>query len=255
MAVHFKWIEFSDWSMEELKELADYLVELPELDYDHEQVIHGIGEVDFELMMSIYDRRLNKEVIQSGTRYNAFPYHFSDEITTLIANHPKYPKILKTWILNVNEHRDLYAMELGKLIHAIGGSALSQVLRGFIATGKEANLKKIVSLFPLIETPDFDICFEIIGATDNKEIWNSVGGRMRSTGVLSGSYGDNLYGDSLRSLREQMEKELKTTKSLRVKKFCKNEIKNLDIDIKISDEDHEKRLRDEREDFEASKEE
>ncbi|MFZ2205454.1 MAG: hypothetical protein WAV23_02600 [Minisyncoccia bacterium] len=254
-AVHFKWIELSDWTPEELKELADLAVEAQELDYNHEQVINGIGKVDFELMMSIYSRRLNREAQQPETRYIAFPYHFSTDIADLIKDHPKYPKVLKTWISKVNERRDLYAMDLGKLIHEIGGNALTQVLEELVASEKEINLKKVLSLFPLIETPNFDICFKIVAATDNKEIWNTVGGRMRSTGVLSGSPEDNIHGNALRALRNSLNEEMQKTKNKRVKKFCKKEIKHLDIDIARSDEDYVRRLREEKEEFEANKEE
>jgi hypothetical protein len=38
-----------------------------------------------------------------------------------------------------------------------------------------------------------------------------------------------------------------------VKKFCEQEISNLEIDIKRSDKDHEKELREDIEEFEASK--
>lgn len=252
-AVHFKWINLSEWSAEELKELADFLVKSPNLDYNHEQVLHQIGEIDFDLMMSVYDRRINREAKLPGGRYTAIPSHFSADISSFVASHPKYPKTLKAWISKVNDRRDLYAMDLGKFVYTIGGDALTKALEELITAGGDINLKRVLALFPLIETPDFEICFKIVAATDTQDIWCTVGGRMRSTGVLSGTYGDNLFGNALRSLKQRLEQELRATQNPRVKKFCEQEISNLEVDIERSDKDHEKELREDIEEFEADK--
>lgn len=253
--IHWKWIELSDWSKDELKQLTDFLIRASDLDYNHEQVLHEIGKNDFDIMMSVFDKRLTREAKQSASRYTAIPYRFTTEVTTFIANHPRYPHALKAWISKVNDRRDLYAMDLGRLVYEIGGTALRQSLEELIKTGKDANLKKVLSLFPLIETPDFELCFKIVDATDNEDIWSRVGGGMRSTGVMSGSYGENLYGNALRNLKEKFELELQHTMSQRVKKFCEKEIGHLEIDIKQSDEEHKRKLQQEQEEFDASKDE
>ncbi len=104
----------------------------------------------------------------------------------------------------------------------------------------------------MVEPPDKDICFKIIAATDNKDIWSHIGGSLRTTGCLGGAYGDNLFGNALRSIKLEMEKELSETKSERVKKFCKQEIKNLEKEIEVRDKEHEAELKADIENFEES---
>jgi hypothetical protein len=145
-------------------------------------------------------------------------------------------------------------MRLGKLIHTIGGKVLTQVIDELIATKKDTNIKRVVALFPLLEVPNFDVCFKIIDVTDDERILREIEGRMRSTGMLSGSHGDNLHGNAMRSVRENFTQVLSKTPSPRIKKFCKRAIHNLDIDIARSDKDHEKHLKEERENFEADSE-
>lgn len=241
-AVFTKWMTFEDWSREELEKIADLLVEAKEHDHNHDQVMHELGKKDFELMMSVYGRRLEREAKRYESRYRAVPYNITPDLVEFIREHSQYEQILKTWISKSGPRRDLYNMHLGKLIDQVGGDAYSQAVNDLISTGKDSDLRKIVALFPFSEPPNFDVCFQIVEATDNKEIWRSIAGQMQNTGGLTGNINDNIFGNALRRIKDDFQKKLDSTSTSRIKDFCRMCIESLDLQIKDADERHQKEM-------------
>jgi hypothetical protein len=186
--------------------------------------------------------------------YDAIPHQFSNqELGAFIGDHPKYKETLLRWIGNITDKYTSERIELGRLINLIGGPYLDAAIQDLIATGEKENLKKVIALFPLMDPPDFRLCFEVIAATDDKEILNYVGGKMRNTGAMSGGYYDDLYGDGLRSVKHRLEREGLLHPDKKVKDFCNQMIDNLDRDIAASAERHKKEVEERTAEFRESK--
>lgn len=246
--------DFSEWSKEDLNALAENLVRAESLHHHETSMLHKIGQADFPTLMKIIERRLKREAKEPGGTYSSIPNHGSMELYSFIANHSRYATFLRKWVASVSENKNLFTMDLGRFIYEVGGTTLATVLSEMVESGEEENLKKVIALFPTIEAPDIELCFKIISVTDNREIWERVEGQMYNTGGLSGAYGENLYGNALRQLKQRIESELKVTKSKRVLIFCKEAITNLEESINRSDESHKRDLEADLEEFAEGKE-
>lgn len=257
-----KWLTLEDWQKPDLEALAGTLIEVQRFDHNEEQVLLRLGQQDFDLMISILDRRLEREAKDKTdflvdpphfSHYDAIPHHFSNqELSEFIRQHQKYKDVLLRWINTITDEYTLGRLDLSRLINFIGGPALRTVIHDLIASGKKTSIKKVVALFPLMEPPDFQLCFQIIDATNDKEILDSVSGKMRNMGVMSGAYGDDLYGNGLKRVKELLESEGLTHPSQKVKDFSAKMIDGLEKDIKDSMEQNKKRLEEEKKESEES---
>jgi hypothetical protein len=103
-----------------------------------------------------------------------------------------------------------------------------------------------------MEAPDFSLCFKIIEVTSDEEILGSVSGKMRNVGVMSGAYGDDLYGNGLSRVKERLEREGLTHPNQKIKDFSAEMIRGLEREIATSAERNKKRLDEDKEEFEES---
>ncbi len=256
------WLTLEDWDKDELDALGNALVDVERLDHNEEQVLLQVGQRDFNLLISVFDKRLERASKEKTdfsidpprfSRYDALPHDFSNqELGEFIRSHQKYKDVLNRWIGNITDEYTSERIELSKLIQFIDGPVLGTAIQELITTGKKENIKKILALFPLMEAPDYKLCFQIIEATDDKEILSHVSGKMRNLGVMSGSYGDDLYGNGLKVVKERLEREGLTHTSQKVKDFSTQMIRDLERDIEVSSEQNRKRLEEEKKEFEES---
>ena len=259
------WLTLDDWKKAELGALADALVEVQRFDHNEEQILLRLGQEDFDMMISVIDRRLEREAQEKTdfsldpprfSHYDAIPHHFSNqELGEFIQQHPKYKDVLSRWINGMTDEYTTGRIDLSRLIQFIGGSALESSIHDLIASGQKENIQKVLALFPLMESPDFRLCFQIIDATNDKDILSHVSGKMRNVGVMSGGYGDDLYGNGLRRVKERLEREGLTHPSQKVKEFCAQMIRDLEQEIATSAERNKKRLEEDREEFGESESE
>lgn len=256
------WLTLENWSKTELNVIAGALIDVERIDHDEERMLLYLGKVDFDVMISVIVGRLKKASMQNidfsvdppfYSRYDALPYHFSNqELGEFIRSHPKYKNILLSWIRGINNEYAAECVELSALIRFINGPILRALISELIVSGKKVDIKKILTLFPRTEPPDFDLCFQIIEATDDEEIIRSIRTKMLNLGGLGGTYEDDLYGNGLRRVKEQLEREGLSHKSQRVKDFSSLMIKNLERDIEISAQQNKERLQREKREFEES---
>ncbi|MDO8430452.1 MAG: DUF4365 domain-containing protein, partial [Candidatus Taylorbacteria bacterium] len=177
-----QWLNLDEWSKTELGKLTRALIEVPRFEHNEEQVLVHLGKRDFDSMIAVLDGRLKKGSEERTdfsvnpprfSPYDAFPYRFSNqELSKLIQNHPKYKKVLLRWIKSATDEYAAESIDLSNLIRFIDGPILNITISELISTRKKENIKRVIALFPFTEAPDFGLCFQIIEATNDKDILN-----------------------------------------------------------------------------------
>lgn len=224
-------IDFSGWDKNNRKALLDALVVLRRLDYDEQILMSGIAKADFPSAIDVLIGRIKKRVEIgekekkwiSSTDYDAAPHTFHNELREAIINHKEeFIKIFESWTKGMTKKSSIYNIELAQLLQAMGESILNEVILRIIKKGGKNNLNKAIGLMWGINSPNFEICFEIIKRTDDKDIRNHLGGIMFNTGVVSGEYGiAKAYENKAKEIEEYKsrgtKKEIKRIKKFQVK--------------------------------------
>ena len=226
-------IDLSEWDKKNIKFILNKLVELKDLDYEAQLLLLGIAKNDFPSAMDVFIKRIRKRDKMttkkwiSHNEYDAIPYHFNDKLSDFINNQKEFIDIFEDWTREMSEKTSIYNMELAQLLQKIGGSTSDKVLRNIIKKGNKTNLNRAVALMWSINSPDFDICFEIIKKAGKGKIWKDVGGLMFNTGVVSGEYGfAEAHERKIKAIKEY--KISGTKKEMgRIKKFKKEIIRAL----------------------------
>jgi hypothetical protein len=248
-AFHAKWIELKNWDAEDMEILATHLVETERLEYDALNVLFQIGINDFELMMSIFERRIKHPCVGN---YHAIPSHFDPEITTLIREKARAKEIVAAWLADTVPEKDyMQSYHLGEFMDKVGGETFREVLIKLVATGTKENIFKVIETMPSSEPADLTLCLAIVKATDDEDILSSIESRMRFAGGGAGSYGENIFGRELRRVESEIQGLKLGSSEPKVVKFCERVLTNLAEDIRRSDEDHQKRMQEDQDDFNA----
>ena len=250
-AIDCKWIRLEEWDQGDLEILVEMLVNIKHLDYQEIQILHSLGIVNFDLMMSVFERRI-KSPYSSG--YDAIPYHFEASAATFIRDNPRSKEIVRAWLEERNPDQDgLIGYHLGEFFNRIGGQMLRGALSELISTGKKENILKVMEMLPMSDQVDPSLCLEIVAATDDEKILNRIDARMRQTGGGTGVVGENIFAREMRK-NEGRIKEIKLKiADEKLIKFCDRVLSNLERDITRSEQDHERKMQEEREEYELER--
>lgn len=247
-ALHCKWIKLDEWDRPDLEALAEMLVNIKRLDHYEMQVLHELGIFDFELMMSVFERRI-KHPYDSG--YDAIPYHIEAGAVAFIRDEPRTKNVVRRWLEERNPDQDgMIGYHLGEFVNRIGGAVLREALSELIVTGKKENILKVMEMLPISDPADPSLCLEIVAATDNKQILARVDARMRQTGGGTGSVGENIFAREMRKNQARIEEIKSKATHPKIIKFCEKVLANLAQDIARSDREHEREMREERREYE-----
>lgn len=250
-ALHRKTINLEQWDRSELEVLTEMLVNIKRLDYQEIQVLHELGKVDFELMMSVFERRMQHS--WSGD-YDAIPYHFEADAATFIRDNPRTKEFAQGWLEKYNPDQDgSMGFHLREFFGRIGGEVLSKVLSELIATGKKENILRVMEMLPISDQADPSLCLEIIAVTDDEKILNGIDARMRQTGGGSGAAGENIFAREMRKNEARIQEIKAKATDRKIINFCDRVLKNLARDIANSEKNHEREMREEREEYEKEK--
>ena len=192
----------------------------------------------FSSAMEVFIKRIKKrsemetEKWLLSSRYDAIPYHFNNDLKEYIGSHEQYPKIVEDWIKKMTLKSSTYNIELAQFLQRIDGTAFKDILSQVIKKGGSDNLNKAVSLLWGIDSPDINICLEIIKKTDNREILNRIRGMMFNTGMVSGEYGiAEAHERKAKEIKEYTTEGTKKEKE-RIEKFKKEIVRDLEKSAK-----------------------
>jgi len=252
-ALHCKWVKLEQWDQEDLEALVNALVNVQRFDHYEMEIIQALGAIDFELMMSVFERRI-KHPYSSG--YDAIPYHFDSEVAMLIRGEVCSKKIVSGWLAQISrEDSGMASYHMSEFFERVGGEVLHETLSELILTGTKENILKAMDMFPHSDPVDPALCLEIVAVTDDKEILGMVSSRMRQTGGGTGSVGENIFAREMRKNKAQIEAMKARVTHQKSIKFCDRVLTELEMDIARSEQEHEREMREEREEYEAEKSE
>ncbi len=247
-ALHCKWIKLEQWDRQDLEALADILVDIKRLDHYEMEILHALGLVDFDLMMLVFERRI-KHPYHSG--YDAIPYHFEGGAAMFIRDNPRSKEIVRVWLEERNPDQDgMIGYHLGEFFNRIGGQMLRDAQSELIATGKKENLLKVMEMLPISDPADPSLCLEIVAVTDDKQILGRLDARMRQTGGGTGAVGENIFAREMRKNQVRIEEIKSKATNPKIIKFCEKVLANLAKDIARSEQEHEREMREERQEYE-----
>jgi hypothetical protein len=247
-ALHCKWIKLEEWDHHDLEALAEMLVNIKRLDHYEMQILHALGEADFDLMMSVFERRI-KHPYDSG--YDAIPYHIEAGASVFVRDHPRTKDVVRRWLQERNPDQDgMIGYHLGEFFNRIGGNALRDALSDLIATGKKENILKVMEMLPISDPADPSLCLEIVAVTDDEQILGRIDARMRQTGGGTGSVGENIFAREMRKNQARIAEIKSKATDQNIIRFCERVLANLAKDITRSEQDHEREMREERQEYE-----
>lgn len=247
-ALHRKWIKLEEWDRTDLEVLADMLANIKRLDHNEMQIIHALGVVDFDLMMSVFDRRI-KHPYDSG--YDAIPYHIEAGAAAFVRDNLRTKDIVRRWLEERDPEQDrTTGYHLGEFFNRIGGDVLRSALSDLLATGKKENILKVMEMLPTFDPADPSLCLEIVAATDDEQILSRVNARMRQTGGGTGSAGENIFAREMRKNQAQIEEIKAKNTNPKIIKFCEKVLADLTRDIENSEREHEQEIREGRQEYE-----
>lgn len=202
-ASHRKWMSFRDWSPEGIGVLKTGLAELPTLEWQVQGMMLELGEDPIALILDVFKARLQRTIEEDEGRYEQVPYHFNPELRKYIAEHPGYVDEMVKWLREMTPKWSSYNWHVAQFIQRIGGASYSTILMKLIETGDRESLDRAADALNSFEGADFELCFEIVKRTDDKDILSQVSAAMRGTGVVTGENGLALAFESKAKALEQ----------------------------------------------------
>lgn len=228
-------IDLSEWEKKNIKFISSKLIELKNLDYEAQILMLSIAKADFGSAMDVFIKRIRKRDKMREKRgewissivYDAIPYDFNNELSEYINSRKEFIDIFWEWTKDMTKETSIYNMELAQLIQRVGDIVFRGVVRKMIAKSDVGSLKKATDLMWSVNSPDLDLCFEVIKKTESNRIWKAVGGIIFNTGVVSGEYGFvEAYERKIKMIEEYKTKGTKK-EIRRLEKFKKEIIKDL----------------------------
>jgi len=232
-------LDINKWSDKGKEFILDKLVEIESLGFSEESLMLKMADKNYEDVMNVFWERIkkaneemrkkkNKDLIRDN-RYDAVPSHINGALTEFLSKHKGYKKVVKKWINDFTPKSSISGWELGELLNNLGGP-YREVYIELIETDKKENLKKVIALFGVMHSPDFELCLKIIEKTNDEEIWKDVSMAMYQMGVVSGEYG---IADGYKSKLNQLKEfEVKYKNNSQVMKFINQLKSSLEASIK-----------------------
>jgi ppGpp synthetase/RelA/SpoT-type nucleotidyltranferase len=249
-AMHDGKLNVEKWEKDSINFIFDILVKIDVLDYSVQEVLTEIGRFFYEEMINIFWKRIvnnslkykNKKGAILGGHYEAIPYDLNNELRDLISANPKCKEIIKSWIEKIDLKDKIFNWELGIFIQRVRGP-IKEILDEMVETGDLIKINKVLDLFGLISTPNFDLCFKILEKTNDVSITRRVKEALYREGVVHGEFGmAEAYKKKLGIIKQYKEKYTKDGNAS-VLKFIEEISKNLEDDTLLEERRVEKDLK------------
>jgi len=192
------WIDYSKFSDKGIDFLIRWLIKLPELDWQIQELVATLGEKDSRIVYRVFWGRIEHGArqkqkqkthsIADRERYEAVPYHFSDGLRKFFAQNSGAKDIVQELIGHATKNWSTTNWDIGHLLQRAGYS-LRQAFGDFLNAGDDDSLFKAVGLMNFVEGGELDLCMEIAGRTDNTRILRSLRSLLYATGIVSGEDG------------------------------------------------------------------
>jgi hypothetical protein len=204
----------SNWSNGLRNYILKRLVELSDLDHSAQNILLGIGEKYFDQLMEVFLKRIQKADKENpkkkfkDRRYNAIPYHFNDDLIKYISEDQKngYLEYVSEWSEKMTKDWSVYNWELGEFIEKMNLS-FADVLKNIINRGDKKSFNNAIDILRTVNVPPFEICFEIVKKTTDKEVLDRVESVMYSTGTVMGVHGfSEAYKEKVKLLEDYVNK-------------------------------------------------
>jgi hypothetical protein len=218
-----KWLDWENISPETVEFLKEKLIEISDIDWHEQGLLLDIAQGNLKYILDVFKGRIQKEVdtkendtIFDRERYDAVPYHFNPELQTFIATHPDYLKEIEKWVEEMSEEWSIYNWNMAEFVQRVRGS-FSQVIMSIITKGDDVSLMKATRLMRSIHGGDLELCMQIVGKTEAKNVLNQIDSILYSTGVVMGENGiAEAYEAKARQLKSYL-----TSENPRIKKYAK----------------------------------
>ncbi len=191
-ASHRKWMSFADWSQDGIAFIKSCLIELPNIDWQIQQMMLELGIDPIEIILDIFKQRSKQDKGVFGTHYEEIPYHFNHDLQQYLAVHPKYAEEMVKWLEEMTPEWSSYNWHITHFIQRIGGISFQSILMKLIENSSEDNLKRATYVLRAFDNVDLSLCMEIVKRTDNEVILSEIYGAISTTGVVSGENGIGL---------------------------------------------------------------
>lgn len=227
LALARDWIRISDLANETVDFLASKLVEVPDLDWEMQDMLLKIGRRNgcrFVLELVMKRIRLYESLEEARTEghYEAIPFHMNPDLQQFISEDADYKKIMAEWLYSMTAEWSIYNREVSRLLHTIG-IGFDEILLELIQKGDDISLDRAATALHSMEESSIKLSIEIARRTDNKEILQKVSTNLLSTGVVSGEYGIAVAYENKAKELEQYQDD----SSDRVRRFVKLEVHDL----------------------------
>lgn len=246
--IHRGYVDPASFSPSFLKFVKSILVGISDLDWDAQIVLLRLGEKDIGIVFEIFQERIEKDAkrksmkreIREIGQYTAIPYHFNSDLKQFIAEHPQFKKRFEPLAKKVAPDWSVYNWNIAQFLQEMG-PVFAEVIHSIIVKGDDKNLGRAVQLMKRLEGANLELCMEVVGKTDNKDILSQIEALFHATGVVSGEYGiAEAYERKARELEQY-----KNDKNPRIKRFVVRTVKGLMDSAKRQRQhaDEEKQLR------------
>jgi len=232
LAIARGWVSVKEFRPDTVKFLADRLVEIPDLNWEMQELLLDIGQCEGRgLVMAVFmkrihtDEELREEKTALHERYDAIPYQLNPGLQEFISKDSEYEQIMTQWISDMTPEWSVYNWHVSHFLRSIG-YGFDEMLMSLIQKGDDNSLKKAARALHSIEGADLNLSIEITRRTDDEDILRLVSTNMYATGVVSGEYGIAI---AYENRAKELEKYIDDS-SERVRNFVTRMIQSLNED-------------------------
>jgi hypothetical protein len=176
--------------------LKRLLVELPDLDWEAQNLLLRLGRVNYDTMLDVFRARIerarrretNRGDVYEWRNYSAIPFDINEELCREITESSAFIDRIRPWIDHAEEDVS-YRWNISQFLQQMG-SSFQIILKSLIESGREDDLAIAAALLnDMSGTVDVALAMEIVGRTDDERIWSRIGTTFYDTGVVSGEDG------------------------------------------------------------------
>jgi ppGpp synthetase/RelA/SpoT-type nucleotidyltranferase len=216
---HREWMNLSSWTPKGKSFMSGQLTKIKDLSWHTQEMLLEMYKPTIKPILKIFHARIkySKEGKKDNDRYDAIPYDFNPSLKEHISNHPDYTKEVGNWLGEMTPKWSKYNWDVSHFIQRIGGASFQTIIRDSVKKGSITNLRKATYALEGLDQPDFEICMEIAGSTDNKGVLDRLSSIMYATGVVNGEDG---LARAMKAKAESMDKFIESTDE-RIREFAK----------------------------------
>lgn len=214
---HRGYMTWDSWTKKGKAFMSSQLVKISGLSWHTQEMMLEIYKPTLKPILDIFMARIKKDQsTKREGRYEAIPHDFNPELQKHIATHADYTEEMGIWLGEMTPKWSKYNWDVSHFIQRIGSDSYQTILRSLIKKGGKSNLQKATYALQGLDQPDFDICMEIAGKTDDKKILDKLSSVMYATGVVTGEDG---LAKAMKAKAELMGKYLRS-RNKRIKNFA-----------------------------------